>query len=159
MHWEIKNIKITVTETETKSCIYNPPIFCYCKYKILLKIAFFHRDFQKNRWNSFLKRKIVTNWRFEVLGSESFFYIKGFEISVRDVNLVSKCLFSRSGHTTIQDGLLNKSRDLFSKASWIVVCPLHENECFQGKMVYENYNQVTKWLDETLTPLPPRLPT
>ena len=48
---------------------------------------------------------------------ESFFYIKGFEISVRDVNLVSKCLFSRSGHTTIQDALLNKSRDLFSKAS------------------------------------------
>ena len=64
---------------------------------------------------------------------ESFFYIKGFEISIRDVNLVSKCLFSRSGHTTIQDGLLNKSRDLFSKASF-VVCPLRENESFFVKM-------------------------
>ena len=36
-------------------------------------------------------------------------------------------IFSWSGHTTIQDAWLNKSRDLFSQASWIVVCPLQEN--------------------------------
>ena len=45
-----------------------------------------------------------------------------------------KFSFSRSGHTTIQDGLLNKSRDLFSKPSLIVVCPLRENESFSVKI-------------------------
>ena len=75
---------------------------------------------------------------------ESFFYIKGFEISVRDVNLVSKCLFSRSGHTTIQDGLLNKSRDLFSKAFCIVVYPLRENEHFETK--FTSLTEISKSL-------------
>ena len=45
---------------------------------------------------------------------ESFFYIKGFQVLVKDVNLASK---SRSGLSTIQDALLYKSQDLLSKAS------------------------------------------